>query len=210
MISSAAARTTASAWSPSPDGRAMPARSRSTTNGCAALDDLRLNDQFDRGTVKEQGTAIGSASPPRLAPRRARRQKQDHPAHHRWCQQLRQNLAHRGRRTRENPRHQDLHRRHRHRGRPRGSQCHAFPYQEFDIPTLKKIAELTGAEHYWAQDLADLRKPSPPSTNSKKPMRKAYTVIDDTELFPWFLARRASGRAGLRHVLLALNPPPSP
>ncbi len=33
-----------------------------------------------------------------------------------------------------------------------------FPYQEFDLPTLQKIATLTGAEHYWAQDLAALKK----------------------------------------------------
>ncbi|MGE9270814.1 MAG: VWA domain-containing protein, partial [Verrucomicrobiales bacterium] len=32
-----------------------------------------------------------------------------------------------------------------------------FPRQEFDLPTLKKIADLTGGEHYWAQNVAALQ-----------------------------------------------------
>ncbi len=83
-----------------------------------------------------------------------------------------------------------------------------FPYQEFDLPTLKKIADMTGGEHYWAQDLDALKKTFSTIDNLEKTDAKSLTVIDDTELFPWFvgvtlLAALASA------VFLALNPPPT-
>jgi len=85
----------------------------------------------------------------------------------------------------------------------------AFPYQEFDIPTLKKIAELTGAEHYWAQNLTKLRETFTTIDNLEKTDAKSFTVIDDTELFPWFLGVTLLA-ALASAVLLSLNPPPSP
>lgn len=42
-------------------------------------------------------------------------------------------------------------------GRVSGS-IQAFPRQEFDLPTLKKIASDTGGEHFWAQNFQDLEK----------------------------------------------------
>ena len=62
-----------------------------------------------------------------------------------------------------------------------------FPYQEFDLPTLQKIAAQTGGEHYWAQDLATLKKTFTTIDRLEKTDSKSLTVIDDTELFPWFL-----------------------
>ncbi len=173
-----------------------------------ALGELRLNDQFDRGTIKEQGTAIGSALVRRrLPPRRPRRQKQDHRAHHRRCQQLRQNLPARGRRTRQDPRHQDLHHRHRHQGRPGGSQHHALSLSGIRPPDAAENRPLTGAEHYWAQDLESLRKTFTTIDQLEKTDAKSFTVIDDTELFPWFLGFTLLAALAAATVL-ALNPPP--
>jgi len=63
-----------------------------------------------------------------------------------------------------------------------------FPYQEFDLPTLQKIASLTGAEHYWAQNLAALQNTFQTIDRLEKSDAKSLTVIEDTELFPWFVA----------------------
>ncbi len=83
-----------------------------------------------------------------------------------------------------------------------------FPYQEFDLPTLQKIATMTGAEHFWAQDLAALTKTFTTIDNLEKTDAKSLTVIDDTELFPWFVG--ATLLAALASaVYLSLNPPPS-
>jgi Ca-activated chloride channel homolog len=119
-----------------------------------ALGELRLNDQFDRGTVKEQGTAIGSA----LAAAASRLDARD--AKSKIILLITDGASNSGKispieaaelaktlgikiytiaiGTEE--------------GRVDRSIMR-FPYQEFDIPTLKKIAEITGAEHYWAQNL---------------------------------------------------------
>ena len=84
-----------------------------------------------------------------------------------------------------------------------------FPYQEFDLPTLKKIAELTNAEHYWAQNLEALKSTFTTIDNLEKTDAKSLSVIDDIELFPWFLG--VSLLAALAVIiLLSLNPPPSP
>jgi len=84
-----------------------------------------------------------------------------------------------------------------------------FPRQEFDLPTLRKIAALTGAEHYWAQNVAALQDTFKTIDRLEKSESKARTVVDDTELFPFFLG--ASGLfALLGAALLALNPPPAP
>ena len=84
-----------------------------------------------------------------------------------------------------------------------------FPYQEFDLPTLRKIAALTGGEHYWAQNLESLKQTFTTIDQLEKTDAKSYTVIDDTELFPWFLGVTLLAALAAA-TLLALNPPPSP
>ncbi len=175
-----------------------------------ALDELRLNDQFDRGTIKEQGTAIGSAlsaAASRLDARDARSKiivlitdgasnsgkiSPVEAAEHAKTLGIKIYTIAIG--TKE--------------GRVDRSIMR-FPYQEFDLPTLKKIAEMTGAEHYWAQNLESLKKTFSTIDRLEKTDAKSYTVVDDTELFPWFLG--ATLLAALAATLvLALNPPPSP
>ena len=81
-----------------------------------------------------------------------------------------------------------------------------FPYQEFDLPTLQKIAALTGGEHYWAQDLATLKKTFTTIDRLEKTDSKSLTVIDDTELFSWFVgAALLLALAAASHM--AFNPP---
>lgn len=81
-----------------------------------------------------------------------------------------------------------------------------FPRQEFDLPTLKKIAELTGAEHFWAQSLQQLKDNFQTIDNLEKTDAKSLTVIDDTELYAWFVG--AALVAGLiAAIILAMNPP---
>ncbi|MGD9418840.1 MAG: VWA domain-containing protein [Verrucomicrobiota bacterium JB025] len=84
-----------------------------------------------------------------------------------------------------------------------------FPYQEFDLPTLRRISSLTNAEHYWAQDLESLRATFQTIDQLEKTDAKRYTVIEDVELFPHVLG--ASLLAALAAAtLLSLRPPPSP
>lgn len=83
-----------------------------------------------------------------------------------------------------------------------------FPYQEFDLPTLQKIASLTGGEHYWAQDLATLRKTFTTIDRLEKTDSKSLTVIDDTELFPWFVGVTLLAALAAA-AYMALNPPTS-
>lgn len=176
----------------------------------SALNELRLNDQFDRGTIKEQGTAIGSA----LAAAASRLDARD--ARSKIILLITDGASNSGKiapieaaelaktlgikiytiaiGTKE--------------GRVDPSIMR-FPYQEFDLPTLRKIASLTGGEYYWAQDLEALRNTFTTIDQLEKSDAKSFTVIDDTELFPWFLGftllmALASG------TLLSLNPPPSP
>lgn len=84
-----------------------------------------------------------------------------------------------------------------------------FPRQEFDRPTLQKIADLSGAEHYWARNVAELRDTFTTIDRLEKSESKARTVIDDTELFAWFVGAAALvAFLGLGRI--ALNPPPAP
>jgi len=175
-----------------------------------ALNELRLNDQYDRGTVKEQGTAIGSALSAAAARLDARDAKSKiillitdgannsgkiapiEAAEHAKTLGIKIYTIAIG--TKEGRVDRNIMR---------------FPYQEFDLPTLRKIASLTGAEHYWAQDLESLRKTFTTIDQLEKTDAKSFTVIDDIELFPWFLG--VSLLAALAAAtLLALNPPPSP
>ena len=82
----------------------------------------------------------------------------------------------------------------------------SFPYQEFDLPTLRKIAERTGGEHYWAQDLAALKQTFTTIDRLEKTDSKSLTVIDDTELFPWFVGITLL-LALAAATYMALNPP---
>lgn len=174
-----------------------------------ALDQLRLNDQRDRGTIKEQGTAIGSA----LAAASVRLEARD--AKSKIIVLITDGASNSGKIS---PLEAAEH------AKTLGIKIYTvaigttegrvdpsimrFPYQEFDLPTLQKIASLTGAEHYWAQDLDALKRTFTTIDRLEKTDAKSITVTDDTELFPWFLGialLAALASAGY----IALNPPPT-
>lgn len=174
-----------------------------------ALDNLRLNDELDRGTIKEQGTAIGSA----IAAAASRLDARD--AKSKIIVLITDGASNSGKISPIEAAEQ---------AKTLGIKIYTiaigtkegrverrimkYPYQEFDLPTLKKIAELTGAEHYWAQTLESLKQTFRTIDRLEKTDAKSFTVIDDTELFPWFLA--ATLLAALAAALvLALNPPPT-
>ncbi|MES2983270.1 MAG: VWA domain-containing protein [Verrucomicrobiota bacterium] len=71
-------------------------------------------------------------------------------------------------------------------GRVSGS-IQAFPRQEFDLPTLKKIASDTGGEHFWAQNLEDLEKNFQTIDDLEKTESRSLTVTEDKELYMWFI-----------------------
>lgn len=172
-----------------------------------ALNEIRLNDQWERGTVKEQGTAIGSA----LAAASTRLEARD--AKSKVIVLLTDGASNSGKIS---PLEAAEH------AKTLGIKIYTvaigttegrvdpsiqrFPYQEFDLPTLQKIATLTGAEHYWAQNLAALETTFQTIDRLEKTDAKSLTVIEDTELFPWFLA--ATLLAALAAAaILSLNPP---
>ncbi len=175
-----------------------------------ALNNLRLNDDDNRGTIREQGTAIGSA----LSASSSRLDARD--AKSKIIVLITDGASNSGKIS------------------PLAAAEHAktlgikiytiaigttegrverrvmrFPYQEFDLPTLEKIAELTGAEHYWAQNLESLKKTFATIDRLEKTEASNLTVIDDTELFPWFLGATLLAALAAA-VVLAANPPPSP
>ncbi|RYD19971.1 MAG: VWA domain-containing protein [Verrucomicrobiaceae bacterium] len=174
-----------------------------------ALNELRLNDQRDRGTVKEQGTAIGSA----LAAASVRLEARD--AKSKIIVLITDGASNSGKIS---PLEAAEH------AKTLGIKIYTvaigttegrvdpsimrFPYQEFDLPTLQKIASLTGAEHYWAQDLEALKRTFTTIDRLEKTDAKSVTVTDDTELFPWFLGV-ALLAALSSAVYIALNPPPT-
>jgi Ca-activated chloride channel family protein len=84
-----------------------------------------------------------------------------------------------------------------------------YARQEFDLPTLQKIADLTGGEHYWAQTVSSLERTFETINDLEKSETVSRTVIEDTELFPWFLIASVA-TALLAAAILALNPPPAP
>jgi Ca-activated chloride channel family protein len=174
-----------------------------------SLNELRLNDRYDMGTIKEQGTAIGSA----LAAASVRLEARD--AKSKIIVLITDGASNSGKIS---PLEAAEH------AKTLGIKIYTvaigtkegrvdasimrFPYQEFDLPTLQKIATMTGAEHYWAQDLAALKKTFTTIDNLEKTDAKSLTVIDDTELFPWFVGIALF--AALSSALyMALNPPPS-
>ena len=84
-----------------------------------------------------------------------------------------------------------------------------FARQEFDLPTLRKIASLTGGEHFWAQNIDELENTFKTIDQLEKSETVSRTVIEDTELFPWFVIASVVGALAAAFVL-ALNPPPAP
>jgi Ca-activated chloride channel family protein len=174
-----------------------------------SLNELRLNDRNDMGTIKEQGTAIGSA----LAAASVRLEARD--AKSKIIVLITDGASNSGKIS---PLEAAEH------AKTLGIKIYTvaigtkdgrvdrsimrFPYQEFDLPTLQKIATMTGAEHYWAQDLAALKKTFTTIDNLEKTDAKSLTVIDDTELFPWFVGI-ALFAALSSAFYMALNPPPS-
>lgn len=82
-----------------------------------------------------------------------------------------------------------------------------FPRQEFDLPTLQEVSRLTGGEHYWCQTNAELKNTFRTIDELEKTERKTYTVTEDHELFLWFLIP-ATFFALLSAFLMALTPPP--
>jgi len=175
-----------------------------------ALADLRLNDPYNRGTVQDQGTAIGSA----LAAAATRLDARD--AKSKIIVLITDGASNSGKIS---PLEAAAY------AKTLGIKIYTiaigtvegrvdrsvmrFPYQEFDLPTLQKIAELTGAEQYWAKDLESLRKTFTTIDQLEKTDAKSYAVIDDTELFPWFLGFTLLA-VFAAVTLLALNPPPAP
>ena len=72
-----------------------------------------------------------------------------------------------------------------------------FPRQEFDLPTLKKIASETGGEHFWAQNLEDLESNFQTIDNLEKTVSRSLTVTDDRELYAWFVGVSLLAALGL-------------
>lgn len=174
----------------------------------SALDDLRMNEPHVQGTINEQGTAIGSA----IAAASNRLDARDsiskvivlitdgasnsgkisplEAAEHAKTLGIRIYTIAIG--TEE--------------GRVPGV-IQQFPRQEFDLPTLRKIASLTGGEHYWAQTLKVLESSFRSIDELEKTESSALTVVHDEELFLWFLMP-ATLVALAAALLLALRPPP--
>ena len=83
-----------------------------------------------------------------------------------------------------------------------------FPRQEFDLPTLQKIASLTGGEHYWAQNYAMLQDTFHTIDSLEKTQVKTLTIVEDNELFPWFVGISVLAALAAAAVI-TLNPSPS-
>lgn len=175
-----------------------------------ALDDLRLNDQFDRGTIKEQGTAIGSA----IAAAASRLDARD--AKSKIIVLITDGASNSGKispvEAAELSRDLGIKIYTVAIGTKEGRVSRSvmrFPYQEFDIPTLKKIAAITGGEHYWAQNLSSLRETFTTIDQLEKTEAKTNTVIEDVEWFRWPLGL-ALLLALTSATLTAFNPSPVP
>jgi Ca-activated chloride channel homolog len=175
-----------------------------------ALGKLRLNDMYDQGTVKDQGTAIGSA----IAAAATRLDARD--AKSRIIVLITDGASNSGKisplEAAEFAKTLGIKIYTIAIGTPDARvdpSIMRFPYQEFDLPTLKKIASLTGAEHYYAKNLDELKSTFTSIDRLEKTDSKSLTVIEDTELFPWFVGLALlSALAAV--LVLALNPPPSP
>ena len=68
------------------------------------------------------------------------------------------------------------------------STIQRYPRMEFDLPTLRKIASETRGEHFWAKSLEALENNFQTIDNLEKTETRSLTVIDDRELYAWFVA----------------------
>jgi len=175
-----------------------------------SLKNLRLNDFRNLGTVKESGTAIGSAIAAAALRLDSRQSKS------KIIVLITDGASNSGKIS---PLEAAAHAKTlgikiytiaigTAEGRVPGS-IQSFPRQEFDLPTLNEIARLTGGEHFWAQQLETLESTFHTIDRLEKSESKSHPVIDDTELFPWFVAVAIFASLGTAFIL-ALNPPPSP
>jgi Ca-activated chloride channel family protein len=175
-----------------------------------SLKDLRLNDYKSLGTVRESGTAIGSAISAAALRLDSRQSKS------KIIVLITDGASNSGKIA---PLEAAAHAKTlgikiytvaigTEAGRVPGS-IQSFPRQEFDLPTLREIARLTGGEHFWAQQLEALETTFQTIDRLEKTESKSQPVIDDTELFPWFVALALCAALGAA-TLIALNPPPSP
>lgn len=176
----------------------------------SALGEVRLNDKRKRGTVKEQGTAIGSA----IAAASTRLDSRE--AKSKVIVLITDGASNSGKispvEAAENAKVLGIKIYTIAIGTEEGRVDRSimrFPYQEFDLPTLRKIASLTGGEHYWAQDLESLKSTFRTIDQLEKTDVKSHTVNEDTELFGWFLATSLA-LAFAAALVHALNPPPAP
>ncbi len=80
----------------------------------------------------------------------------------------------------------------------------SYPRQEFDLPTLRKIASETGGEHFWAQNLEDLEKNFRTIDDLEKTESRSLTVTDDRELYAWFVGVSLLAALGFA-VYISLN-----
>jgi Ca-activated chloride channel family protein len=80
----------------------------------------------------------------------------------------------------------------------------SYPRQEFDLPTLRKIASETGGEHFWAQNLEDLEKNFHTIDDLEKTESRSLTVTDDRELYAWFVGASLLAALGFA-VYVSLN-----
>jgi len=172
------------------------------------LNALRLNDTEDRGTIKEQGTAIGSA----LAAAASRLNARD--AKSKIIVLVTDGASNSGKISPIEAARQ---------AKTLGikiytiaigttegrvdSETMRFPSQEFDLPTLKEISSITGAENYWARNLETFKSSFTSIDQLEKSDAKSYFVVDNIELFPWLLGITLLSALGSA-TLLAFNQTP--
>lgn len=81
--------------------------------------------------------------------------------------------------------------------------------QNFDEPTLRKIASITGGEHFRATDTNKLTLAFSSIDKLEKTEAKIYTTVTEKELFPYFLtAGGILALLGLSLQILRPNPAP--
>ena len=150
------------------------------------LGQVRLNDRFNRGSVKEAGTAIGSAISAASTRLDSRESKS------KIIVLITDGASNSGKispiEAAEFASKLDIKIYTIAIGTTEGRvdpNIMRIPYQEFDLPTLREIAKLTGGEHYWAQDLDSLKETFTTIDELEKTEAKTLTVISDRELFHW-------------------------
>jgi len=171
------------------------------------LSELKLATPTERGTIEEQGTAIGSA----LATSALRLNARD--AKSKIIILLTDGANNSGKidpvEAAEHAKTLGIKIYTVAIGTPEGrvsGNVQRFPRQEFDLPTLQKIADKTSGEFYYAQRLNELKASFQTIDRLEKTEASSLTVVDDRELFPWWVAT-ATLLALVSAVIVALNPP---